>query len=444
MVGAEAPEWPATGRPPVVALAAAVGVGGQLGAAALLIAAAVFAALTSERHRGEGWSSTAAVGMVGLVAAGSWVWSRTDPQGFNPDVALTAYEVALVVTVATVVVVRRRHRVSREQELQAALATVTGSGMATFVELLRRAVGDPTLEVVDAGDRTTAQASPKGGTRTLPVTGTDGTPLCVVTYRSSALSDPVTAARVAAATRLAVEHVRLTDELTRQLAEVEASRARLLTATDLERATAAAELHETVDPLLARARHAIESGLTHTPDVAPSVGPAMAAAQELSATTEELEGLVAGVAPFPLGGGRLVEALNALSVHSPIEVVIRADVEVRADGEVEAALYFVCSEALANAYKHSRATRVSVTVRAQQDDVQVEVSDNGVGGADQDGAGLTALADRLAARGGRLHIASEPESGTVVTASVPARAVTGSSSTVGAGTGGSVPRRAAG
>ena len=59
-------------------------------------------------------------------------------------------------------------------------------------------------------------------------------------------------------------------------------------------------------------------------------------------------------------------------------------------------------------------------------------------------AGLTALADRLAARGGRLHIASEPESGTVVTASVPARAVTGFSSTVGAGTGGSVPRRAAG
>ena len=112
--------------------------------------------------------------------------------------------------------------------------------------------------------------------------------------------------------------------------------------------------------------------------------------------------------------------------------------------EQEAALYFVCSEALANAYKHSRATRVSVTVRAQQDAVQVEVADNGVGGADQDGAGLTALADRLAARGGRLHVASDRESGTVVTATVPARAVTGSSSTVGAGTGGSVPRPQAG
>ena len=103
---------------------------------------------------------------------------------------------------------------------------------------------------------------------------------------------------------------------------------------------------------------------------------------------------------------------------------------MRAEPEEEAALYFVCSEALANAYKHSRATRVSVTLRAQQDAVQLEVSDNGVGGADPDGAGLTALADRLGARGGRLQIVSEREAGTVVTASVPARTVTGSSSTV--------------
>jgi signal transduction histidine kinase len=225
---------------------------------------------------------------------------------------------------------------------------------------------------------------------------------------------------------------------------VEASRARLLTATDLERATAAAELHDTVDPLLTRARRAIESGLSHTHNVAPSVGPAMAAAQELSTTAEELEGLVAGVAPFPLGGGRLVEALSALSVHSPIEVVVRADGDVRADPEEEAALYFVCSEALANAHKHSRATRVFVTLRAQQDAMQVEVADNGVGDADPAGAGLTALADRLAVLGGRLHVASERNSGTIVTASVPAHSVTGSSSTVGAGTGGSVPRRAAG
>ena len=220
-----------------------------------------FAALPSEGHRRAGWPSTTSVGVVGLVLAGSWVWSRTDPQGFNPDGAVTAYEVALVVTAVTVVVVRQRHRASREHELQAALATVTDGGMAAFVELLRRAVGDPTLEVVDPGDRVTAPASPKGGTRTLTVTGTDGTPLCVVTYRSSALSDPVTASRVAAATRSAVEHVRLTDELTAQLAEEEASRARLLTATDLERATAAAELHDTRAPAArpGGARHRVGS-----------------------------------------------------------------------------------------------------------------------------------------------------------------------------------------
>ena len=314
-------------------------------------------------------------------------------------------------------------------ELQAALATVTDGGMGAFVELLRRAVGDPTLEVAGPSERTTAVASPNGGTRTLPVTGTDGAPLCVVSYRSSALSDPVTAARVVTATRLAVEHVRLTNELAAQLAEVEASRARLLTATDLERAAAAVELHDTVDPLLASARDSIEAGLSGIPHSERSVEPALAAARELVTTAVELEELVAGVAPFPLGGGRLVDALNALSALSPLEVVVRAQGDIRADPEAEAALYFVCSEALANAHKHSGATRVSVTLRAKQDAVQVEVLDNGVGGAVPGGAGLTALADRLAARGGGLHVASDPESGTVVTASVPARAVTRSSST---------------
>ncbi len=413
-----------------VAVAAALGVGGQLGAAGLLVAAAVVAALAGRGHRGQGWPSPTAVAVVGMVLAGSWVWSRMDPQGFPPRAALTGYEVALAGAAATVVVVRRRHRTGRERALQGALATVTDDGMTTFVDLLRRAVGDPTLVVVGPGEGEPAMRPTPEGTRTLAVTGNDGTPLCVVVHRSSALSDPVTSARVVSATRLAVEHVRLTGELTRQLAEVEASRARLLTATDLERASAAAELHGRVDPLLARARDAIESGLSRSVDGARSAEPALAAAQELLTTAVELEGLVAGVAPFPLGGGRLVEALNALSMHAPLQVVVRAKSDVRADPEEEAALYFVCSEALANAYKHSRATHVSVTLRAQQDAVQVEVFDNGVGGADPVGAGLTALADRLAARGGRLKVASDRATGTVVTASVPARSITGSSSTV--------------
>lgn len=329
----------------------------------------------------------------------------------------------------SVLVVRRRRGTVREQALQVALATVTDGGMAAFVELLRRAVGDPTLDVVGLGEGT-ARTRPAGGAATLTVAADDGSPLCLVVHRSHALSDRVTAARVAAATKLAVEHVRLTDELSRQLAELEASRARLLTATDLERESAAAELQDRVDPLLARAKADIEAGLLRSPDDGRSVEPARAASQELSATAVELEGLVAGVAPFPLGGGRLVEALNALSARSPVPVDVRVEGAVRSGAEEEAALYFVCSEALANAYKHSGATRVSVILSAQRDAVHVEVRDDGVGGADPAGAGLTALADRLATRGGHLSVASDSPTGTVVSASVPARVVTRSSSTV--------------
>jgi signal transduction histidine kinase len=411
-----------------LALAAALGLGGQLAWAGLLVAAAVVAAIPRKGHPTQGWLSSTAVAVVGLVLAGSWVWSRTDPQGFLPEVSRTAYPVALLVAAATVVVVWQRHRTGREHSLQVALATVTDGGMATFVELLRRAVGDPTLEVVGFAEGATTP--PVRGTRTLTVTGTDGNPLCLVIHRSGALSDPVTAARVTAATRLAVEHVRLTEELADQLAELEASRERLLTTTDLERAAAAAELHDRVDPLLARARGAIESGLALSADGEPSVEPALAAARELVTTAAELEGLVAGVPPFPLGDGRLVEALHALATHAPVAAGIRVEGEVRADPATEGALYFACSEALANAYKHSGATRVTVTLAAQPDAVQVSVSDDGGGGADPSGAGLTALADRLAARGGHLQVASDRAGGTVVTASVPARAITGSSSTV--------------
>ena len=146
-----------------VAVAAALGVGGQLGAGGLLVAAAAVAALPRRGHSSQGLASSTSVGVVGVVLAGSWLWSRMDPQGFSPGAALTGYEVALVGAAATVVVVRRRNGTGRERALQGALATVTDDGMATFVELLRRAVGDPTLVVVGPGEADTGHEDYVGG-----------------------------------------------------------------------------------------------------------------------------------------------------------------------------------------------------------------------------------------------------------------------------------------
>nr|MBA2770247.1 sensor histidine kinase [Sporichthyaceae bacterium] len=100
---------------------------------------------------------------------------------------------------------------------------------------------------------------------------------------------------------------------------------------------------------------------------------------------------------------------------------------------VESAIFFICSEALANVAKHAEATSASmeVSMEPRDDDSQVVVTvlDDGVGGADPRGSGLRGLADRVEALGGSMVVSDEPGGGTRLTAVVP----------VGAGAGGEVP-----
>jgi signal transduction histidine kinase len=86
---------------------------------------------------------------------------------------------------------------------------------------------------------------------------------------------------------------------------------------------------------------------------------------------------------------------------------------------VEATGYFVVAEALTNVAKHSRATRAEVTVRVEDGALRVEVSDDGVGGAEPEGSGLVGLADRLAAMDGELRVDSPDSGGTLIAAEIP-------------------------
>jgi signal transduction histidine kinase len=86
---------------------------------------------------------------------------------------------------------------------------------------------------------------------------------------------------------------------------------------------------------------------------------------------------------------------------------------------VEQTGYFVASEALANAAKHSAARKVAIDVRRADGTLVLDVADDGVGGADPNGAGLRGLADRVAAAGGRLRLTSPPGEGTRLTAELP-------------------------
>ena len=112
-------------------------------------------------------------------------------------------------------------------------------------------------------------------------------------------------------------------------------------------------------------------------------------------------------------------ALTTLAERSSIPAVVEAVPGGRLPDPVEQAAYFVVSEALANAAKHSEATSVTVDARVQHGVLVVSVVDDGVGGADPEGAGLRGLADRVAAAGGAVRVASPPGGGTRLTAELP-------------------------
>ena len=213
-------------------------------------------------------------------------------------------------------------------------------------------------------------------------------------------------------------HLALQEEQQIRLRELEAARARIVAAADRQRQRAAGALREDVDVPLRIAQS--ELGAVRSAVREPEAAGALeVVVQELAAATREITDLVAGIPPADLGGGRLRQALDALAAASPVPVTVVVAADAAGDRESETALFYVCCEALANAVKHARATRVAVTVGRVDGGLVATVADDGRGGADPSGSGLQGLADRLAARNGRLRVDSPPGAGTTVTATIP-------------------------
>ena len=126
-----------------------------------------------------------------------------------------------------------------------------------------------------------------------------------------------------------------------------------------------------------------------------------------------------GLRPQRLTRDGLAGALDDLARGAPLPVEVDAPPR-RFDDVVEATLFFVCSEALANVTKHAGASRARVRIAEDGDRLAAEVSDDGAGGADAGGSGLRGLADRVEALGGALSVESPPGAGTTVRAEVAA------------------------
>jgi hypothetical protein len=145
------------------------------------------------------------------------------------------------------------------------------------------------------------------------------------------------------------------------------------------------------------------------------------AGDEAGLALKELRDLARGIHPAILTNRGLPAALDDLAGRAsvPVEVAAAAPSE-RLPDQVEAAVYFVVSECLANIGKHAQATAATVLVTPQDGQLVVTVSDDGVGGAAlEDGSGLQGLRDRVGALDGTLSVSSAPGEGTEVRATIP-------------------------
>ena len=295
---------------------------------------------------------------------------------------------------------------------------------------LADALDDPTLELglwlpergayVDAGGATLAVPD-DGPRRAVTWIEHEGEPLAVLVHDPSLRDEPKLVEAVAAAARLALVNARLHAEVRVQLATVQESRARIVTAADEERRRIERDLHDGAQQRLVALALQLRSAQRRLGDEAdPEVDQLLVStADELQVAVEELRELAHGIHPGTLTQAGLASALEALAARMPFPVTVDATPE-RLPPEVEATAYFVASEALANVVKHAHASKAAVRATRENGTLVVEVSDDGVGGADsRAGSGLHGLADRVEAHGGRLSIDSVKDSGTRVVVEIP-------------------------
>jgi signal transduction histidine kinase len=199
-----------------------------------------------------------------------------------------------------------------------------------------------------------------------------------------------------------------------------ASRARIVSASDETRRRIERNLHDGVQQRMVAVGLNLRTVRTD-PDLDPAVRDRLAEiSAELDGVLEEVRNFSRGLHPALLSRAGLGPSLRPLARRSPIPVTIGVDVESRPPESVEIAVYFVVSEALANAAKHSQASELQVSVVADDAMIRATIGDDGVGGAVlMPGTGLIGLVDRVEAIGGRFSLSSPPGAGTTIAIEVP-------------------------
>ncbi|WIM94824.1 sensor histidine kinase [Actinoplanes oblitus] len=210
------------------------------------------------------------------------------------------------------------------------------------------------------------------------------------------------------------------DPLRDQLSEVHQSRARLADAFDAERRRIERDLHDGAQHRLTSLTLHLGLARLDLPDGSPAAEPLGLAHTQAKELMVVLRDLVHGIRPQVLTDLGLPAALRELAATSPIPVTVETDIAARPPEGIETTAYFVAAEALTNIAKHAHATRARVRVTGDGTRIDLEIEDDGRGGADPaGGSGLTGLADRVAAAGGRLLLASPAGGPTLLRVELP-------------------------
>jgi signal transduction histidine kinase len=313
------------------------------------------------------------------------------------------------------------------------LATSLPPG-APIREMLAQSLGDRTLSIAywlpDRGAFVDERGHPvplpePGSGRAWTAVDYEGRRVAAIVHNASLEASPELVQAVAAAASLALDNERLKADLRARVEELRASRVRIVEASNSARRKLERDLHDGAQQQLVALALELKL-LRRRVDANPPATELIDRIEaKLDAALEELRELARGIHPGILTDRGLAPALEALAARAPLTVRCEIDLPTRPPASVEAVAYFVVAEALTNVLKYAHASGATIRAHQQDDDVVVELQDDGVGGADESkGTGLMGLRDRVGALDGTLRVISPPGGGTLVRARIPRRAGT--------------------
>jgi signal transduction histidine kinase len=297
---------------------------------------------------------------------------------------------------------------------------------------LAAALDDPSLQLVlAAGDGDTGWTDEAGRPREAPAAGehtavtqisADGGRIAAIVHDPVLSDDPAIVRAAGEIALLRLDYEQLVQRLTRSLADLQRSRARIVGVADRERREIERRLHDGAQQGLVGLRIRLSLLSERLAVLAPQeVDGVNLLGEQVEEAIQQVRALARGIYPPLLSQQGLGPALRAAARSAEIQVVTDVVQSRRYQAQIETAIYFTCMEAIQNALKHAHATQLELMLHDDGHEAEFEVRDDGSGfaGNESASAGMTNMRERIGAVGGELTVVTAPGAGTRVTGRVP-------------------------